>query len=281
MSMRALESWTAEVNQLRLHYRTGGAERAPCVAVLHGIMGHAWEWDELLDQLAPHYRLVVPDARGHGLSDRATDYSAEAMASDLTGVLEQAGAVPVRLVGHSMGGIVALLVTLSRPELVEQLVLIDVGPGSLTSNWARQELAPMLASFGEALYTSPCEALAEWLAANPLAQERLLRHSVTHNLVRTVEGRLAWRFDAAHIGRFVTGGPSDEDLWHVLGDVTAPTLVIRGEHSELLSPETAKRMAAALPGTRLVEIPSAGHDIGVEQPLAAADAVLDFLGTMP
>lgn len=87
---------------------------------------------------------------------------------------------------------------------------------------------------------------------------------------------LASRFDARGLRHFVTSAPSESALWDAVDRVRAPTLVIRGQHSELLSRGVAEELAARFVGGRLREIPGGGHDRGVEQPAAVADAVLRF-----
>src|SRR5690606_27659276 len=110
-----------------LHHRESGSGTPP-VIVLHGIMGHAREWDVLVAALATRHRVVAVDQRGHGESDWATEYTATAMGRDVAGLVERHGLAPVDLIGHSLGGMVAAVCAAERPELVRRLVLVDVGP---------------------------------------------------------------------------------------------------------------------------------------------------------
>jgi esterase len=267
----------AVVNGLCLHYRETGSANGFPVVVLHGIMGHSREWDPLIEALAVNFRVYAPDARGHGESDWATEYSLESMADDLAGLLQQLQLSPVHLVGHSMGAIAALLVAAGRPNLVERLVLIDIGPDSLTSQWVLRELNDMLSTFADAQYEHSEDAVGEWLAANPRARPGALRHYVKHNLRRRTDGRYVWLFDAGRLGMFLEDAQAEWRLWKALDLVRAPTLVIRGADSDVLSPATADQMVRSLADGTLWEIPEAGHDIGVEQPAAATEAVLKFL----
>lgn len=182
------------------------------------------------------------------------------------------------LVGHSLGAIISCLFAAGRPELVERLVLIDIGPDSVrpdgeTVAW----LTTFLEGLGVASYAHPREAVDEWLAGNPLAREELMRHYVEHSLVPRADGRLTWRFDARRLAQFLTEGTTEAELWQAIDRVTAPTLLIRGEQSEVLSPRTAAEMMRRLRDARFVEIPGGGHDLGVEQPEAVAGAVRSFL----
>ena len=275
---RGRRSQFAVVNGLQLHYREAGPFDGFPVVVLHGIMGHSREWDGLIHALAAHFRVVAPDARGHGGSDWATEYSLESMADDLARLVHHLGLSRAHLVGHSVGAIAALLVAAGRPNLVERLVLMDIGPDSLTAQWVR-ELHDMLDAFALAQYEDPEDAVEVWLGANPRARPDVLWHYVRHNLGRRADGVYEWLFDARRIRGFLDDAQAECWLWNALNLVRAPTLLIRGADSDVLSPVTAEQMVRSLAGGSLYEIPEAGHDVGLEQPAAVTQAVLTFLGT--
>jgi esterase len=268
------DGW-ATVGDLQLHYRTSGDQAAPSVVVLHGIMGHVREWDTLTSALAPDFAVTALDQRGHGESDWARDYAATSMAADVVAVLDQLQIGRTHLIGHSMGGAVALLVAAQQPDRVGKLVILDVGPGSFATE-AVVEMDTTLRTLAGATYADYDQPLSEWLAGNPLAREGLMRHYVTHALVRGDDGLLRWRFDGARLGRFMDGSIEDR-LSHAVDTVTAPTLVVGGEHSPVLAPHAAEQMVARLARGQLAEIPGAGHDLGVEQPERVAAVVRDFL----
>lgn len=268
----------AVLHGLRYHYREWGERDAPPVLVLHGLMGHNREWDTLTTLLAKHYRVLALDQRGHGASDWTAAYTAAAMASDVVELVQRLDLAPLHLVGHSMGALAALVAAGEHPDLVQRLVVMDIGPDSLTTDWAREQLPDLLRSLHEVSYADPEEAVDAWLAGDPLAREALVRHYVRHNLAPRPDGRFGWRFDAAGLTRFVADGATEEELWHAVDEVTAPTLLVRGRHSELLSAETAARMLDRLADSTCAEIPDAAHDLGVQQPEAVASVVLSFLG---
>jgi len=269
---------TTHVNGLRLHHREWGDPLAPPVLVLHGIMGHSREWDVLTAALAERFHVFAVDQRGHGESAWAPDYSVDALAADLVGLVRRVAVAPVRLVGHSLGGMASLVTTADRPDLVERLVLVDVGPETLSSPWGRDELPGMLSGLAETSYADPRDAVDEWLEGDPLAREPLVRHYVTHCLVRGADGRWHWRFDGHGLARqAVTGFVTEARLWDAVDRVRVPTLLVRGEHSTLLTRDAADRTVRRLADGRLVEITGGGHDLGVERPEAVTDAVRAFL----
>ncbi|MDQ7904475.1 alpha/beta hydrolase [Phytohabitans sp. ZYX-F-186] len=114
---------------VRLHYRSwGSAENAP-VILLHGGGTDSATWaDVVAPALSEQWRVYAPDLRGHGKSEWPGEYSLELMRDDVLELMDEIGTAPVSLVGHSMGGAVAYLVTLDSPERVRRLVLEEAPP---------------------------------------------------------------------------------------------------------------------------------------------------------
>lgn len=263
------------VRDVRLHLRDVGDIDAPPVLFLHGLMGHRRDWDVLVHRVGERYRVIAVDQRGHGRSDWTSSYRAADMADDAIALVEHLGVAPVRIVGHSMGAMVAMLVAARRPDLVDRSVLVDIVPESLTTDFGTQ-LPAMLEEMAAARYATVDEAMAEWRAGNPLARTDLLRNYVTHALVTGPDGRHRWGFDALGLRSF-TAGVSPDELWNAAGAMTCPALLVRGAHSVLTTPEQVDALARRIGDAHIVVIADGGHDLGVEQPEAVTDAVLDFL----
>ncbi len=113
---------------LALAHHIGGRTHDPTVVLLHALGEQADSWDAVVAALAGSFRVVVPDLRGHGASGRASRYSLELMRDDVVALLDRLGLGHVILIGHSLGGIVALLVAQQYPDRVERLVLEDAPP---------------------------------------------------------------------------------------------------------------------------------------------------------
>src|SRR5881296_3876456 len=116
------------VNGARLRVLDWGGEGRAPLLLLHGFTGHAHAWDTLSIALQPHFHVYALDQRGHGDSDPAEVYNAIASFDDISGVIDQLGLRSPILIGLSMGGRNAMYFTSKRPDLVQKLVIVDIGP---------------------------------------------------------------------------------------------------------------------------------------------------------
>jgi len=260
-----------------LHYVEWGAPTAPPVILLHGITGHARTWDTLAEALAPQWRVLALDQRGHGDSDSAPDgdYTTGAMADDLAAFADALGYRRFTLLGLSMGGRVAMDFAGAHPDRVERLVIVDIAPEIHPPGMAR--IRTMIANAPETIESEEW-AVETAMAANPRADVGELRHRVKHALKRTPDGALTWKY-ARDVREMMRRGTRRDplELWERLTHITCPTLLVRGAESDVLSPELAQRVVAALPDGRLVEVAAAGHTVPGDRPAEFVDVVRRFL----
>ena len=270
--------YSLTVGGLAFHYVTWGSETAPPVVLLHGITGHARSWDALSRDLSADFRVIALDQRGHGDSDRAPDgdYRVATMAGDLERFVEALGLGRFALVGLSMGGRVGIAYAGDRRAArIERLCIVDIGPEIHLPGLER--IRQMMAGAPERIESE--EQAVEFVRrANPRMADAGLRDRVRHGLRPLAGGGFEWKYDKALREMMRQGGRRDTvDLWEPLRRITAPTLLVRGAESDVLSAEVAKRMIDALPDGRLVEIAGASHTVPADQPEAFARAVRAFL----
>ena len=259
---------------LRLHYRDWGDATAPPLVLLHGFTGHARSWDSFARAMSRQYRVLALDQRGHGESGWTTDYSTGAMVADLGAFVAALGLKRFDLLGLSMGGSVAYNYSGSRPAELGRLVIVDIGPELVASGSQRIQAGVQASD----TFDSVEAAIVASRAANPRADEDEMSNRVRHNLMRTVDGRWTFRYDKAlrSPGR-PRPRPSSDENWAAWRQITAPTLLLRGGVSDILSLETAERMAKEIPDCVLIEVPGSGHSIPLEAPARFLEAVQSFL----
>jgi esterase len=222
---------------------------------------------------SPRLRVLVLDWRGQGRSARPRPpaYRSEDFAADLRGVIERLGLTGAVVAGHSMGGHAALAFAAWHPAHLARLVVLDarphVGPRRLPANPGRSARGPVMFPTREA-------AVARFRLRPPetTAPPALLRAVARAGIRRAGSGHWVYRFDPAYER---TRAPVD--AWPLLPGITAPTLVIRGEHSAILTHDLARRMIEAIPDAWLAEIPAAYHHVTLDAPGRVAEAILAWL----
>jgi pimeloyl-ACP methyl ester carboxylesterase len=269
----------------RLASRTLG-EAGPRVVFVHGLFGQGKNWTTIGKGLADTHRVTLLDLPNHGHSpwtDRV-DYldMAELVATELEQFGEQ-----VTLVGHSMGGKVAMQLALRRPELLRALVVVDIAPVEYPQSGGRtddpDEEASPFAAYIDAMraldlgkLTTRDDAEEALRAAVP---SRMVRSFLLQSLVREglgADGGWRWRLNLELL---------DRDLGELRGfpvpppgaSFDGPVLWIAGANSTYVLPEDRPHMDALFPGTRLVRVKNAGHWVHSEQPEVFLETLRRFL----
>ncbi len=265
---------TVTLNGLRFHYRDWEHEGAPPLVLLHGFTGHARSWDTFARAMRDRYRVLALDQRGHGETAWADDYAPERMVEDVEAFRRALGLERFALLGLSMGGRNAYTYTALYPDAVERLVIVDIGPEIVPSGSARIQQSVQ----AQDVFDDPEEAFRQARAANPRPPEAEQRHRVMNNLMQRPDGRWTFRYDAKlRSPDYRRPRPNPEEGWALMPKITCPTLLVRGAESDILSRETAERMAREIPDCRLVEVPDSGHSVPLDNPQGFLAAVRGFL----
>jgi pimeloyl-ACP methyl ester carboxylesterase len=267
---------SVEVNGLTLRALEWGVPGRPGLCFLHGGSAHAHWFDGVAPTFADRYHVLSLDQRGHGESDwpAVSAYATSDFVSDLVGVFDALGWERAALVGHSMGGHNAMCCAAWHPDRVSALVIADSRP-SLPSErlermhrrghrgpWRHETLGAALQSF---------RLLPRETVADPAFLEHLARAGIVER-----NGRFLYRFDPE-----ANGGRRPTDAWPLLERIAAPTLLVRAEHSPVLTPAMAQEIAKRIARVRLEEIAGTYHHLVLDAP-AAFSAVLDgFLRSAP
>jgi len=270
-----------------LHLLEWSSEGVPML-LLHGFGNEAHIWDDFAPIVAPHYRTLALDHRGHGQSDwdREGRYDIDTLADDVETVTAALGIERMVLVAHSLGGRVATVFAGRHPERIAGLVIVDIGPevdlrGSLR---IRQDVESNLSPVFDSV-----EEYARALSLSyPAAQPEALRRMALHGVRRREDGRFELVMDPAlrgiTAGRNASAEAEQQEnalrqrMWDALAALPCPVLVVRGAASDILSPETADRMVdEVLQNGRLAVVAQAGHSVMTDNPRGFNDAVASFV----
>jgi len=264
-----------EINGMNFHYLEWGDTAAPTILMLHGNsqQGHSWDFVSLA--LSDQYHVLALDQRGHGDSDWAPggDYSIEAQTGDLDGFVQVLGLDGFALFGHSMGGRNSYVWASSHSEKLKALVIVDTGPQTMRRGSDRirdfRELPDELDTFEEF-----AQRVQEYTGRSPEQVLGALKYSIRQRS----DGKWTWKYDK--IMRSPGQRPpgwTPEQLWECVARITCPTLVIRGDRSDLFAEETMRKMQEVIADCETVTISGAGHLVQGDNPKDFVIAVRKLL----
>ena len=272
--------WQSE-DGLTLRYRDyAGGEGKPPLLCLHGLTRNARDFEPLASRFAGEWRLIVPEMRGRGQSEYARDsasYNIEVYVADVVRLLRQLDCGPVAIVGTSMGGLMAMVMAANGAWPTVAAVLNDIGP-----QLEPEGLARIVASVGQG------GSFETWMhAARHLRDHSGSQHPgfaiadwldfAKRIMVVGSAGRIVFDYDMRIAEPLQATAGNVPDLWPALRALSGiPTLVTRGEVSDLLSAGTVERMVKELPGLRAVTVPGVGHPPTLAEPEAQA-AIAELL----
>ena len=242
--------------------RHGAPTDRPALLIAHGLFGSARNWGVIARRLADSREVLAVDMRNHGESFHHPVHDYPAMGADLAEVIGRHGG-PVDVLGHSMGGKAAMVLALSRPELVHKLVVLDIAP----VGYGHTQMPSIEAMRRVDLATVASRAEAEaQMQADPALAPFLLQS------LDLKDRRWKLNLDAleAHMAEAV-GFPEVE------GRFDGPVLFLSGEDSTYVLPEHRPRIKALFPSARFARVKGAGHWVHADRPRETEAAVRAFL----
>jgi esterase len=248
--------WVTTTEGLRLSVLDwGGAGQV--LFCLHGHFGQGAIYHMLAAALAPAWRVVALDQRGHGFSDHAATYRRDDYLRDALAVLDGLGIDRVVVLGSSLGGVNAYQLAARAPGRVAGLIVEDIGAVcrddlSWCLSWPPS--FPTLAAMQQQIHSYFCES--------------------------AVQRDDGWGFRFDRAGIVQSGQNLNGDWWTDWLASTCPALLLRGGKSEILPVELAEQMADRRPGCRLQVFPEAGHNINAADPVGYTAAVTAFLARL-
>jgi pimeloyl-ACP methyl ester carboxylesterase len=249
-------------------------EGPPELVLVHGGAQNAHTWDTVA--MALGRPLVAIDLPGHGHSDGGINGSlnVRANATDVATLVASLAPTPIPVVGMSLGGITALALTDTHPEVVERLVLVDVTPG------VDGDKAQAIVAFIDGPETFPSfdELLARTIEFNPTRTESSLRRGILHNAVQQEDGSWVWRYRRFREEGEVGSHPDFTDQWEAVGRVAVPLMLVRGMRPQSVVDDADEaELLRRQPAARVEHVQEAGHSVQGDTPVELAALLDDFI----
>lgn len=276
--------------RLRLHYLDWGNAEAPPLLLVHGNRDHAHNWDWVAERLQSEYHVIAPDLRGHGDSQWSigSSYDTSEYVYDIAQLIHQQGLAPLRIIGHSLGGLVSMRYSGVFPENVQRLVVVE-GLGDLARRRAsRQPIPERMRSWIESSralagrqprrYESLDAAFKRMLEANPHLSHEQARHLTIHGANQNEDGTYSWKFDNyTHAGP--PSGLDAEEVDALWRNISCPVLLITGAESWERDYAGTVDFDLAFEDARHVVVDGAGHWVHHDQLERFLDMIEDFLAS--
>lgn len=257
---------------MQLFYKQYSTAGKPLI-ILHGMFGQQANWNVLAKAFAENFKVYSLDARNHGQSPHADSMSYSEMAEDVAQTMNAMGIPRADVIGHSMGGKIAMYLALNSPERVNKLVVVDIAPVNYESG-PSQELSALQKIN---LDTLTNRQQADVILQNNEVSNKAIRDFLLTNLKRNSEGKFQWRMNLSVIAKDYPLLKSwDEDaVGH--SEFTGETLFIKGENSDYLLPEYTDQTLGLFPKAKVKVISGAGHWVHNEKPEHFFKVVQNFL----
>jgi pimeloyl-ACP methyl ester carboxylesterase len=268
-------SITTRTNRRLSALRWGSGE--PELVLLHGGAQNAHTWDAVVRAL--DRPVLCLDLPGHGHSDWRSDhdYRPRSIAPDVAEAISALAPTAGLVGGMSLGGMTAIAVADSRPELVRRLAVVDITPGS-----GRNRTGPLFAFInGPETFASLDEIIDRAARLNPARGRDSLRQGVLNNAARQPDGSWRWRYDPAiaterGVARI---GDAMLDMWDAIDRIEAPTLLVPGAKSPAVSDDDIREWRRRQPRVDVVVVDGAGHAVQSDKPLVLARLLSEFFET--
>lgn len=250
---------------MKLHYRELGSGKP--LMILHGLFGFSDNWQSHAKKLAEYYRVILVDLRNHGRSDWSDEFSYEIMADDIKELCDDLNLSDFILMGHSMGGKVAVNFAQKHEDLLDKLIVVDMGTKSYPMH--HDHIIKGIRSVqltGVSTRRQAEEQMSAYIDSYGIKQFLL------KNLYWVEKGQLSWRMNIDVL---------EKEMPNILTDmreieIMIPTLFIRGELSNYILDEDIEDLEHQFPDSEVITIEEAGHWVHAESPAEFLDALLGF-----
>ena len=255
---------------VKLHYNIFG--KGYPLVIMHGLFGSSRNWQSVAKTLAENYQVITPDLRNHGMSDHADSMTYAEMAEDIQQLLDELSLEHITLMGHSMGGKVAMINALLYADKIDKLIALDIAPVDYQHKYGKIFYVMQNLLLDKIKNRNEAEEIL-----NKQLDDVFLSRFLLQNLIRT-DDRFQWRINLPAIQDnidIIRSFPElDDDQ-----EFDKPALFLGGENSHFIQAEHQQAILRYFPKADVDHIKNAGHMLHIEQPQSVLDRLRLFLQT--
>ena len=250
---------------MKLHYRKYG-EGQPIV-ILHGLFGSSDNWQTLGKKFAENFEVYLVDQRNHGHSPKSNEFNYQLLSDDLYKLITDLELENIILIGHSMGGKTVMNFAQQHPDLIEKLIVVDIGPKAYPMH--HNIILEGLNSLDLSSIKSRGQADKQ---LSKYIEDEGVRQFLLKNLYWVEKGQLGWRINIPVLEEKMPDiiAAIPEDI------VYSPTLFIRGEKSNYIVEDDFQNIYDQFPNSEIETIYDVGHWVHAENPFSFYNMVMDF-----
>ncbi len=264
---------------MELFFRKVG-ENKPVLIILHGLYGASDNWMNLAKVWSEDYEVYLVDLRNHGQSPHSKIHTYQSMRDDVVELMDKQNIQKAVVLGHSMGGKVAMRLAMDRPERLNALIVVDIAPKDYTidvdENVARHRKIIKGMMSLDLSQIKKREDVND-LLADAIPEQRT-RQFIMKNLKRNKDHSFSWKLNLKVIAEelmSITAGFANHNIYRNINGF--PVLFVRGAKSKYVQDSDKERIFEIFPMADIKTIENAGHWIHAEQPEELSDTVLEFL----
>lgn len=245
--------------------------------ILHGLYGSSDNWITIAKQLDKRHKFIIPDLRNHGQSPHSPIHSYHAMAMDIKEICEQLQIKKINIIGHSMGGKVAMEFACMFPEITKSLAVIDIAPKNYNSIEYthhlkhHKEIISQMLEYNFKYKKSRTDIDSDFRSK---IKDKATRQFILKNIKRN-KGQFEWKINIESINNnirnILNNTLNDDQLFN------KACLFIKGENSDYISKEDIKDIRNNFPQAKLISIPHAGHWVHTDNPEMLIETLNNFL----
>ncbi len=253
---------------MKLHFKKYG--NGPPLLILHGLFGCADNWQTLGKKFSANYQIYLIDLRNHGHSPQSSSFNYDVMSEDLNELIINENLENIYLLGHSMGGKVAMRITQMYPNYVKKLIVADIGRKKYSMH--HDQIIKGLSAIN--LNTVKSRSAAKEILSKFISGESLLQF-LLKNLYWKTKGQLAWRMNLPILIKNM-----NEILAEIPAEIVlTPTLFLKGEKSNYIEESDFDDIMYYFPNNEIETIYNAGHWLHADNPLDFHELVTEFIET--